>query len=102
MMGNDTKMMIRVTEALRDSVNQCAERIQRPAAQVARELLQDFVERSEERARRVRAIETARGSTFLEGFVADADTDALLKRYADGDLTIDQVIAEAKQAAAKG
>lgn len=101
-MGNDTKMMIRVTEALRDSVNQCAERLQRPAAQITRELLQDFVERSEEHARRVRAIETARGSTFLEGFVADTDTDALLKRYADGDLTIDQVIAEAKRTAAQG
>ena len=59
------------------------------------------MERSEERARRVRAIETARSSTFLEGFVADADTDALLKRYADGDLTIDQVIAEAKRTAAQ-
>lgn len=41
---------------------------------------------AEERAKRKRAIDFARGSVRLEGFILDEQTEALFARYVDGDL----------------
>lgn len=41
---------------------------------------------TEERAKRKRGIDFARGSVRLEGFILDDQTEALFARYVDGDL----------------
>ena len=47
----------------------------------------------EERARRHKAVETARRSMQLSGFELDAETQALNARYVDGELTSDELTA---------
>jgi hypothetical protein len=42
---------------------------------------------AEERARRKAAIDYARGSVRLEGFVVSEDVEALNRRYVDGEIT---------------
>lgn len=41
---------------------------------------------AEERAKRQRGVNFARGSVRFEGFILDAQTEALFARYIDGDL----------------
>lgn len=41
----------------------------------------------DERCRRKKAIDTARGSVRLEGFILDPDIEALNQRYVAGELT---------------
>jgi len=43
---------------------------------------------AEERERRIEAVNYARGSVRLEGFILSADTEALFQRYVDGELTL--------------
>ena len=45
----------------------------------------------EERARRHKAVETARRSMQLSGFELDAETQALNARYVDGELTREEL-----------
>lgn len=52
----------------------------------------------EERAERLRAIETARASIFLEGFSVGPEIDALDQRFIDGELSMDELIAATKRA----
>ena len=59
-----------------------------PNGQVAPPSLPD-----EERARRHKAVETARRSMQLSGFELDAETQALNARYVDGELTSDELTA---------
>ena len=42
---------------------------------------------AEERARRQKAVDSARRSIRLEGFELDAETEALNQRYIDGEMT---------------
>ena len=42
---------------------------------------------TEERARRQKAVDSARRSIRLEGFELDAETEALNQRYVDGEMT---------------
>jgi hypothetical protein len=46
-----------------------------------------------ERLRRQKAVEYARGSAWLEGFVLDADIEALNQRYVNGELTSEELTA---------
>jgi hypothetical protein len=52
----------------------------------------------DERARRQTAVDYARGSVRLEGFVLDADIEALNDRYLNGELTSEQLTAAIKRA----
>lgn len=47
-----------------------------------------------ERARRQKAVDTARASVRLEGFTLDAETEALNARYVNGELTSDELTQE--------
>jgi Antitoxin VbhA len=51
-----------------------------------------------ERVRRQKAVEYARGSVRLEGFVLDADIEALNQRYVNGELTSEELTAAIKRA----
>lgn len=51
----------------------------------------------DERARRQKAVDYARGSVRLEGFVLDADIEALNQRYVNGELTSEQLTAAIKR-----
>jgi Antitoxin VbhA len=51
-----------------------------------------------ERLRRQKAVEYARGSVRLEGFVLDADIEALNRRYVNGELTSEELTAAIKRA----
>lgn len=46
-----------------------------------------------ERLRRQKEVDTARASVRLEGFVLDAETEALNARYIAGELTSDELTA---------
>lgn len=47
-----------------------------------------------ERQKRLDAINFARGSVRLEGFVLDARTEEINRRFVDGELTLEEFIAE--------
>ena len=51
-----------------------------------------------ERLRRQKAVEYARGSVRLEGFVLDADIEVLNQRYVNGELTSEELTAAIKRA----
>jgi Antitoxin VbhA len=51
-----------------------------------------------ERLRRQKAVEYARGSAWLEGFVLDADIEALNQRYVNGGLTSEELATSIKRA----
>ncbi len=52
----------------------------------------------DERRRRQKAVDYARGSVRLEGFVLDEDIKALNQRYVDGELTSEELTAAIKHA----
>ena len=54
----------------------------------------------EERALRIEAVDYARASVRLEGFVLDDTAEALFARYIDGELTRAQLNAEVARIAA--
>jgi hypothetical protein len=49
-----------------------------------------------ERVRRQKAVDYARGSVRLEGFVLDAHIEALNQRYVNGELTSEELTAAIK------
>ena len=51
----------------------------------------------DERRRRQKAVDYARGSVRLEGFVLDDDINALNQRYVDGELTSEELTAAIKR-----
>ncbi len=53
---------------------------------------------ADERHRRQKAVDDARGSVRLDGFVLDPDIEALNQRYVDGELTSDELTAAIKRA----
>ncbi len=52
----------------------------------------------DERHRRQKAVDYARGSVRLEGFIISPDIEALNQRYVDGELTSDELTAAIKRA----
>lgn len=56
----------------------------------------------EERALRVAAVATARGSVRLEGFVLSADIEEISRRYIDGEITGDEHVAAIRAAVLNG
>lgn len=49
---------------------------------------------AEERAKRQRAVDFARGSVRYEGFVLSPEVEELNRRFIEGDLTSDEHVAE--------
>ena len=54
----------------------------------------------EERRSRQKAVDYARGSVRLEGFILGPDIDALNQRYVEGELTSDELTAAIMRAVA--
>ena len=54
----------------------------------------------EERRSRQKAVDYARGSVRLEGFILGPDIDALNQRYVEGELTSDELTAAILRAVA--
>ena len=55
-----------------------------------------------ERNRRQNAVDYARASVRLEGFVLDPDIEALNARYVNGELTSEELTAAIKRAVGRG
>jgi len=88
---------IRIETDLRDAFNRAAEAIHRPAAQVARDLIRDFVAKSKpklsatELLERREAVDFSRGNSELEGFSAGPEFDTLSERYAAGEIEMEDL-----------
>jgi len=96
----ESSVTIRVEESLRDEFNDAAARIGRPAAQVLRELMGDFIllinathppVASAAARQRREAAAFALGNSELEGYKTSATQRALFEQYASGQITIEQL-----------
>jgi len=98
-MGKDVLMTIRIEPELRAEFNDAALQAHRPAAQVLRDLMRNYVSESRrrssipgtdntmspaERRRREKAVAFARGSVSLEGFTPSVSEEALARQFIDG------------------
>lgn len=98
-MGKDVLMTIRIEPELRAEFNEAALQAHRPAAQVLRELMRNYVSESSrqsrisetdntispaERRRREKAVAFARGSLSLEGFTPSVADEALARQFISG------------------
>ena len=72
-----------------------------PATQRREQTLVASVISAEERARRQKAIDTAQRSIRLEGFELDAETEALNRRYIDGEITSQEHSAAIRKSAGR-
>jgi hypothetical protein len=90
-----TAMTFRVDEPLRESFTQAAKQVHRPAAQVLRELMRNFVAETattakpalsaSELLRRREAVSDARANLGLEGVRVDGDFARLAEQYTAGE-----------------
>jgi len=98
----EVSMTIRIDQELRVQFSAAAERDHRPAAQVVRDLMRDYVERSreqvkcsitpEERRRRQKAVDYARASIGLEGFELSEADKAHAERFIRGEIDIKEFV----------
>jgi predicted DNA-binding protein len=96
----EATMSIRVEESLRDQFNEAAVRVDRPAAQIMRELMRGFVEKNlppkqplmtmEEYERR-KAVDFVLANSELEGYKTSDEQKAVFERYAKGEITTDDI-----------
>lgn len=101
----DVQMTFRIEPELRASFIQAAENDQRPAAQVLRELMRVYVEQSRqkapisaaERQRREEAVNFARASMGLEGFIRSDKAEAHAQRFVSGEIDLDEYLAPSYQ-----
>ncbi|MDR3054169.1 MAG: antitoxin VbhA family protein [Zoogloeaceae bacterium] len=84
---------------MRDQFSAAAEKNHRPAAQVIRDLMRDYVAQNDavaafsrisesERAKRQRNFAQAQAIVDLEGFPPSPEFDAKAKRYINGEITL--------------
>lgn len=96
-MQKEVSVTIRIEPDLRDSFKAAAERAHRPAAQVLRELMRDYVGRESaapppqpisnaERRRREQALNFAIASVGLEGFAVSDAYRAAAQRFVSGEI----------------
>lgn len=101
-MSKEVQMAFRVEQDLRESFTEAAEREHRPAAQVLRKLMRQYVDQVSERhgeeaisaaekRRRSKAIAFARGSVALEGFTVTDEVDAISQQFIEGELNFDEM-----------
>jgi len=97
-MTKESTMTIRIEPELRDSFTAVAELVRRPAAQIMRDLMREFVSKNcpalspEEITNRKNAAQFARASMALEGFTWDADLTADFERYVNGHVSLETLI----------
>ncbi len=103
---NQTKestITIRVEQELRESFNRAAEAINRPAAQVLRDFMRDFVENTKtpahisetEKLERREVVGFAKANVELEGFYFDKNDkylEELFNQFIHGDVDIDTFV----------
>jgi predicted transcriptional regulator len=104
-MTKESTMTFRVEEDLRERFAAAAKDSHRPAAQVLRELMRAYVERTParpapaaglisdaERRRRQAAVDFAQASVGLEGFKISPEEEAHAQRYIDGDIDLEEYV----------
>ncbi|MGN7964219.1 antitoxin VbhA family protein [Brucella sp. 22210] len=108
-MSKEASMTIRIESQLRQSFNEATELERRPAAQVMRELMYDYVERVRSKAAGVRRIdahesaarradiEAGIASVSLEGFAVPDAYRAEADRFIRGELTFEKLGEEVEQ-----
>jgi predicted DNA-binding protein len=92
----DVTLTIRIEETLRDQFTVIASRVGRPAAQIIRELMREFVIRAQtpseqDLVERRMAVDFARANTELEGFSISEDFAEALEKLARGEINIDDI-----------
>ena len=99
----DVQMTFRVEPELRSSFTEAAEIEHRPAAQVLRELMREYIARvrqartsvstvsATERSRRENAFNSARASVGLEGFKVTDEYEVQAKRFTKGDIPFSEL-----------
>ncbi|MBT2786751.1 MULTISPECIES: antitoxin VbhA family protein [unclassified Halomonas] len=94
-------MTFRVEPDLRTSFRDAAESEHRPAAQVLRELMRDYVEQARartstispaERKRREEAVNYGRASVGLEGLKLSEADERHAQRFINGEIELDEFI----------
>jgi len=106
-MTKEVQLTIRIEPELRDAFGAATAADHRPAAQVLRELMRGYVERSltpkaqsaavlataaRERQRREDEVRFARASVALEGLTPLPETAALDQQYIDGRIKIEDFV----------
>lgn len=100
-MSKETTMTFRVEPDLRASFRDAAESEHRPAAQVLRELMRDYVDQARvrkstistaERKRREEAVNYSRASVGLEGLKLSKADEQHAQRFIDGEIELDEFI----------
>ena len=98
-MSKEVAMTFRVESDLRDKFNELAVQQQRPAGQVLRQLMRDYVHRQgtptaviseTERRERQEHIDNGFGNVGLEGFVPSTAVQARARLYVEGRITMDE------------
>ncbi|MDR3054851.1 MAG: antitoxin VbhA family protein [Zoogloeaceae bacterium] len=87
-------MNLRIEEDLREQFTAVAERNHRPAAQIIRDLMRDYIAQNDavaasdiseaERAKRQRAVDIARANVGLEGYELSADDETHFQAFVNG------------------
>ena len=107
-MLKDEQMIIRVPGELKAEFQQAAEIADRPAAQILREFMRDFVAKNKVSAvldmtpptveERKAAVNFGRASVALEGLTVSSEAQAQQERWVRGEITMEECIAGIKQA----
>jgi hypothetical protein len=107
-MLKDEQMIIRVPSELKSEFQHAALAADRPAAQILREFMRDFVAKnrtsgvvapigSTAEERKV-ALNFGRASVALEGFSVSSEAQVQQERWVRGEITMEECIANIKQA----
>ncbi|MGY8565239.1 antitoxin VbhA family protein [Paracidovorax citrulli] len=97
-MSKDVFMQLRIEPELRASFQEAAALEHRPAAQVIRELMRDYVAtrlRPEAAvpAKRLEAVRFAAASVALEGLTVSVDAQEQARRFVNGEISLDDLVA---------
>lgn len=100
-MSKEVTMTIRVEPDLRSSFSEAAEQEHRPAAQVLRDFMREYVERvrtrtptisAAERKRREEAVNYSRASVGLEGFKLSKTDEKQAQRFINGEIELAEFV----------
>lgn len=100
-MSKEVTMTIRVESDLRSSFSEAAEQEHRPAAQVLRDFMREYVERVRtrtpaispaERKRREDAVNYGRSSVGLEGFKLSKADERHAQRFINGEIELAEFV----------
>lgn len=103
-MSKEVTMTFRVEPDLRSSFSEAAEQAHRPAAQVLRDFMREYVERSwsraparplispSERKRREDAVNYGRSSVGLEGFKLSKADEKHAQRFINGEIDLPEFV----------